>query len=357
MNTLEMWSNKTFAVPAATAWSLTDLGEAIGKQALFTKQSPQKLKALREHALIESAVSSNRIEGVEVDQKRIGTLMFGKSALRDRDEEEVRGYRDALNLIHSRGRKLPVTEKTIRELHRVSRSAGAGSWDAGKYKKQDGDIIERYADGRSRVRFKPTSAKETPKAMKRLVKTWNQVLDDRRIPPLLALAAFNLDFLCIHPFRDGNGRASRLLMLLQSQHLGLDVGRYVSLERTIEQNKERYYETLHASSVGWHDAKHNPWKYVDFALFIFKEAYREFESRVGQTAEPKGAKAELVRSAIHAQNSPFRLVDIEKDCPSVGRDWIRIVLREMKSNGEIRSLGRGPGAQWEKILNKRTTLK
>ena len=165
MMTLRQFSREGLAVPGATAWSLTDLGEAIGKQALFTRQSPQRLKVLREHALIESAVSSNRIEGVEVDQKRIGTLLFGKAALRDRDEEEVRGYRDALKLIHTQGRKLPISEATILRLHQLARGE---IWDAGKYKEKDADIIERSTDGRTRVRFKPISAKQTPGAGDRL---------------------------------------------------------------------------------------------------------------------------------------------------------------------------------------------
>lgn len=151
MTTLRQFTSKPETIPASTSWYLADLGEARGKQELFTKQSPQRLKVLREHALIESAVSSNRIEGVTVDQARIGTVIFGKSLLRDRDEEEVRGYRDALKLIHEQGAKLPVSETTIKKLHRLTRG---DIWDAGKYKDKDADIIEKYPDGRERVRFK-----------------------------------------------------------------------------------------------------------------------------------------------------------------------------------------------------------
>jgi hypothetical protein len=165
MNTLIQFSKSLTSIPASVGWYLGDLGEAVGRQQLFTKQSPQRLKALREHALIESAVSSNRIEGVEVDQKRIGTVLFGTPSLRDRDEEEVRGYRQALDLIHAEGRKLPVSEEVIRQLHQLARGE---IWDAGKYKERDGDIIERYADGRERVRFSPTSAAGTPEAMSEL---------------------------------------------------------------------------------------------------------------------------------------------------------------------------------------------
>jgi fido (protein-threonine AMPylation protein) len=333
---------------------LADLGEARGKQELFTKQSPQRLKVLREHALIESAVSSNRIEGVTVDQSRVGTVIFGKSLLKDRDEEEVRGYRDALKLIHEQGAKLPVSEITIKKLHRLTRG---DIWDAGKYKGKDSDIIEKYPDGRERVRFKAVSTAETEAFMHELLELWNRSLHERWVHPLIALAAFNLDFLCIHPFRDGNGRVSRLILLLQCYRLGYEVGRYISLERLIEENKERYYETLEQSSQGWHEGKHNPWPYVNYLLYIFESAYKEFEERVGQTASPKGAKTELVLNAIRRRSGAFRLADIEQACPGVGREWIRVLLANLRNWGEVACRGRGPAARWRYKGRKRSTLK
>ena len=267
MMTLRNFSGKPEMIPAITSWYLADLGEARGKQELFTRQAPQKLKVLREHALIESAVSSNRIEGVEVEQKRIHTLIFGKPLLKDRDEEEIRGYRDALNFIHGQGANIPISEKTILKFHQMIRGE---IWDAGKYKEKDGDIIEKYADGRQRVRFKTVKAEKTPEAVRKLFEIWNECLSEKWVHPLIALPAFNLDFLCIHPFRDGNGRVSRLLMLLQCYHLGYEVGRYISLERLIEQNKERYYETLEQSSQGWHEGTHDPWPYINYLLYILK---------------------------------------------------------------------------------------
>ena len=202
---------------------------------------------MREHALIESAVSSNRIEGVTVEPGRVKAVVLGKTLLQDRDEEEVRGYRQALDVIHKRGVDLPISEETILELHRLARG---DIWDAGKYKEKDGDIIERYPDGRQRVRFKTVPTAKTPAAMDRLLEMWGLCLKERWVHPLVALAAFNLDFLCIHPFRDGNGRVFRLLLLLQTYHLGYEVGRYISLERLIEENKERYYETLEIEFPG-----------------------------------------------------------------------------------------------------------
>ena len=354
MMTLRQFKSKPETIPATTSWYLADLGEARGKQELFTRQSPQRLKVLRENAMIESAVSSNRIEGVTVDQARVRTVILGKSPSRDRDEEEVRGYRDALKLIHDQGTKLPVSEETILTLHRLCRGE---IWDAGKYKEKDSDIIERYPNGRERVRFKTVTAKKTPSSMKELIELWQQCLEERWVHPLIAMAAFNLDFLCIHPFRDGNGRVSRLMLLLQCYHLGYDVGRYISLERLIEQNKERYYETLGQSSEGWHEGRHDPWPYVNYLLYTLKTAYREFEEHVGQIASPKGAKTELVLKAIKAQTGEFRLVDIERACPGVGRDWIRVLLADLRKSGEAKCRGKGPAARWIFGGRKRTTLK
>src|SRR5437667_3974592 len=172
-------------IPTTTAWYLADLGEARGKQELFTKQSPQRLKILREHALIESAISSNRIEGVTVDQSRVKAVVLGKSLLRDRDEQEIRGYRDALKLIHEHRAQLAISEKTILRLHRLSR---ANIGDAGKYKQKDSDIIEKLPDGRVRVRFKTVSSRKTRAAMRELIDAWRDSLDERAVLPLIGMA-------------------------------------------------------------------------------------------------------------------------------------------------------------------------
>jgi len=343
--TLRQFALRPKRIPAATSWYLADLGEARGKQELYTKQSPHKLKALREHAIIESAVSSNRIEGIEVDQARIRTIVFGKALLRDRDEEEVRGYREALRLVHEQAAKVPIEEDTILQLHSLVRG---GVWDAGQYRKKGGEIIEILPDGRRRVRFKATAAPKIPAALQELTEHWRACLEERWAHPLIALAGFNLDFLCIHPFRDGNGRVSRLLLLLQCYHLGYDVGRYISLERLIEQNKERYYETLELSSRRWHQGKHNPWPYINHVLYVLKTAYAEFEQRLGRIKPPRGAKTELVRSAIDAFRGDFSLTQLERACPGVSRGMIRRVLRQLKDAEAVVCLGRGPGAQWRK---------
>lgn len=345
MNTLKQFGTRSVPVPASAVWYLTDLAESRGRQDMFTRQAPQRLKALREHALVESAVSSNRIEGVQIDAARVATVVFGRPLLRDRDEEEVRGYRDALALIHEQGAKLPVTEETVQRLHRMTRGE---IWDAGQYKERDGDIIEKYPDGRERIRFRTVPAAETPAAMAELVSLWDECLRDRLTQPMVALAAFNLDFLCVHPFRDGNGRVSRLLLLLQCYHLGFEVGRYISLERLIEENKDRYYETLETSSQGWHEGKHDPWPYIHFVLYILKTAHKEFERRVGDVAVPRGAKTDRIHDAVNAFPGEFTILDLERACPGISRDMVRRVLRDMKNADQVECLGRGPGARWRK---------
>ena len=332
-------------MPPATAWYLSDLGEFRGKQELYTRQSPQRLKALREHALIESAVSSNRIEGVTLEPARVRDVLISpKPLFRDRDEEEVRGYRDALTWIHQDAKRIPISNETVKRLHAITRGQ---VWDAGLYKERDGDIIERYADGSERVRFRTESAKQTLAAMDQLIADWQNCLEERWVPPMIALAAFNLDFLCIHPFRDGNGRVSRLLWLLQSYQIGLEVGRYISLERLVEQNKQRYYETLERSSLGWHEGKHDPWPYINYVLSIIKAAYQEFVERVGETSEPRGSKTQLVLEVIGNMSGTFSLTDLERACPGVSRDMIRRILNTQRGQ-MVDCLGRGPGALWQK---------
>jgi Fic family protein len=347
MMTLRQWSADDARVPMATTWALEELGRAMGLQELFTRQSPQKLKVLREHALIESAQSSNRIEGVEVDPARMGTLVFGAPMYRDRNEEEVAGYQKALTPIHESGRSLAVTQETIRRLHQLSRGK---VWDAGQYKERAEPIIERRPGQDDRVRFMPVAAgAATEAAMAELVAAYDTISRDRRVSPLVLMAGVVLDFLCIHPFRDGNGRTSRLLALLLCYRAGAEVGRYISLERIIEQNKERYYETLQQSSSGWHEGRHNPWPFVNYMLWIVMQAYQEFEQRVGETAEPMGAKAQLIREVIGRQAGSFSVGDLERLCPGVGRDWIRMVLRKLRDENRVRSFGHGAAARWERI--------
>jgi len=348
MQTIAKFSAGLKTIPAAVTWYLADIAEAKGKQDLYTNQSPRKLKALREHALIESAVSSNRIEGVEIDRKRVGTVIFGRPLLKDRNEEEIQGYRDALQWIHIDNKTIQFDETTIKKLHHKSRGE---IWDSGKYKEKDGDIIERLPNGDTRVRFKTVSAENTNQAMKVLVSLYDEQRKIKVVHPLLAIAACNLDFLCIHPFRDGNGRVSRLLLLLQLYHAGYEVGRYVSLERLFEEHKERYYETLEISSQFWHEGKHDPWLYINFLLYILKKAYSEFIERVKKFKSPKGAKTELVIEQIRKMHGEFTLSQLQSKCPDVSRDMVRKVLKDLQKLKKVVSKGRGVGARWRRKGN------
>jgi len=349
MKTIHPWSTEIPQIPTATVWLLNDLAEYKGRQELFTRQAPQRLQVLREHALVESAVSSNRIEGVEVDQKRIGTVLFGKGHLQDRDEEEVRGYQEALSWIHREGASIPIASETLLKLHRLTRP---NIWDSGQFKQADGEIIEKHPDGRITLRFKPLSAEETPEAIEQLCTDTSRLLISREVPAMVVLAAFNLDFLCIHPFRDGNGRVSRLLILLLMYHLGFEAGRYISLERIIEQSKERYYETLYQSSQEWHAGQHNPWVYVNYLLHIIKELHGEFESRFEGVTIPVGGKTDAIQRAIESFTEPFHITQLQKKCPEAGIDLIRKVLGRMRKDGSLECSGRGKLAQWRVVGNR-----
>lgn len=346
--TLTNFSAGLKTVPAGVTWYLSDIAEAKGKHDMYTNQSPQKLKTLREHALIESAISSNRMEGVEIERERVGTVVFGKPIFKDRNEEEIQGYRNALQWIHDEHKTIQFNEATIKKLHQMSRGT---IWDAGSYKEKDSDIIERLPDGEIRVRFKTVSAENTPQAMKELVSLYGELAKTKVVHPLLAIAACNLDFLCIHPFRDGNGRVSRLLLLLQLYHAGYEVGRYISLERLIEEHKERYYETLEISSQGWHEGKHDPWAYINFLLYILKQAYGEFIERVAKIETSRGEKTELVIDQIRKMSGEFTLSQLQSKCPGVSREMIRKVLKDLQKSNKVASQGRGPAARWRRKGN------
>jgi len=322
---------------------MNSISEYKGKQELYAKQSPQILKTLLEAALIESAESSNRIEGVTVDKVRLKPLVIGHSKPRDRSEEEVAGYRKALDLIHAKHKSLRITPEIIKELHRLCRGE---SWDAGKWKEKDNDIIRKHLDGRVEVIFKPVSAAKTPKIMKQLCLTYEHSVSQLKYPDLYAVACLVLDFLSIHPFRDGNGRVSRLLTLLALYQHGFMVGKYISLERIVEQSKETYYETLNKSSQKWHEAKHNVMPWFNYFLGTMLAAYKEFEERAGNIKPARGAKTEIVIAAIGKQIGDFSISDIERACPSVSRVMIKKVFLQMQKEKKIKSLGKGQSAKW-----------
>jgi Fic family protein len=336
------------AIPMETAWYLTDLAEAKGRLQHLTQAAPQRLRALHEAALAESAHASNRIEGLGFDASGGRELIFGGPRLHNPREGEVRRYRAALALIHGSSAgssdRPAVSEETVLELHRLVRGQAD---DGGHYRQEDLEILEKGPDGRAR-RLTIVSARETPEAMGELVDLWNR-FGNRTIPPLLALAAFNLDFLNIHPFRDGTGRVARLLFVLQCCRLGIDVVRYVSIERTIEENRERYYETLEESSRGWHRGAYSSWPYLNYMLFIVKQAYRELEKRFGQTGARRGEKSEVVIAAINRMSGDFSIADLLAECPGAGADWVRHILQTLRQSGTAECLGRGRSARWRRL--------
>jgi len=339
-------TTKDLNLPLGAVWLMNSISEYKGKQELYKKQSPQIIKALVEMALIESAESSNRIEGVTVEKQRLRPLIIDRSRPRDRSEEEVAGYRKALDLIHKKYKTLEIAPKTIKELHRLSHAETA---DAGKWKEKNNDIIRKNPDGSVEVIFKPVDAKVTPEAMEKLCLSYRYSLDQLKYPALYAVACLILDFLCIHPFRDGNGRVSRLLTLLVLYHHGYEVGKYISLERIIEQSKETYYEALQKSSLNWHKARHDISPWLHYFLGTVNSAYKEFEQKAGCIKSPKGAKTEIVRQAVNNQLGEFSISDIEKLCPSVSRDMVRVVFRQLQREKKIACLGKGQSARWRRI--------
>lgn len=257
------------------------------------------------------------------------------------------GYRDVLAAIHAGHDKARVSTDLIldwhRSLYRYSEERG-GAW-----KEKDNTILEVRPDGRQVVRFQPVSALATPKFMDRLLALHHQAADKAEADPLLLIATFILDFECVHPFRDGNGRIGRLLTLLLLYQAGYEVGRYISLERIVEESKETYYEALYKSSLGWHESKHDLRPWWNYFLGMLTAAYKEFESRVGAITTAKGAKREMVRSAIERLSERFTIGDLKRVCPGVSYPTLQRALADLRKDGKVKCLGRGPDSQWERI--------
>jgi Fic family protein len=334
-------------LPISSVWLMNAISEYKGKQELYAHQSPQILKALVELALIESAESSNRIEGITVQRNRLKPLVIGHSKPRDRSEEEVAGYRKALGLIHDKHKSLRITPETIKELHRL---CCGETWDAGKWKEKNNDIVRKYPDGRVEVIFKPVSAAETPGMIKQLCLAYENSITQLKYPDLYAIACLILDFLSIHPFRDGNGRVSRLLTLLALYQHGFQVGKYISIERITEQSKQTYYESLNKSSQKWHQAKHDCLPWSNYFLGTILAAYKEFEERAGNIKSSRGAKTAIVMKAIESQHGEFSISDIERACLNVSRVMIKKVLLRQQKDKKIKCLGKGQSAKWERMV-------
>ena len=322
------------------------LREFKGRQDLHKKQIPQALETLRQAAVIQSTESSNRIEGVTAPLKRIQSLVAEKTTPRNRSEQEIAGYRDVLNTIHANHADIPFTTGIVLQFHRdLYQYAGEG----GRWKPADNEIVERHPDGKMVVRFRPVPAFATPEHMERLHERFRAACDEGKIEPLFLIAAYVLDFLCIHPFFDGNGRMARLLTLLLLYRAGYEVGRYISLERIVERSKESYYDVLQKSSIGWHEGRHDLIPWTEYFLGIVTAAYKELEERVGTLTSARGAKSEMVLDAIRATFGEFSVKELQARCPHVGIDLIRRILREQRQAGNLECLGRGPDARWRRL--------
>jgi len=335
------------ALPPGAVRSISELGAHRGRQELFGAQFPQALDVLREVAVIQSVESSNRIEGVVAAPERLAALVAEKTTPTDRSEQEIAGYRDALAFVHANaGHIWPVTNGVVLQLNRYMNSFMADP--GGAWKGTNNDIVEWTPEGEKRIRFAPVAAHLVDDAMRDIHGGLHDSWESGRIDPLVLSAAYVLDFLCVHPFIDGNGRMSRLLTLVLLYRAGIDVGRYISIERIVENSRESYYEALAKSSEGWHEAKHDLLPWLEYFLGVLLVAYREFESRVGAVQSQRGTKRDLVIDCVRHLPVQFRFADVERGCPAVSRPTIERALAQMRDTGEIRLLKSGRDAVWQR---------
>lgn len=322
------------------------LGEYKGKQDLYTQQTPQVIATLKQAAIIQSAESSNRIEGITILPERLKAIMLQHSKPKDRPESEIIGYRNVLAKIHEQSESMEVTPAALLQFHEAMlKGSGISS---GHWKRKDNTIEEKLPDGRWVTRFVPATAQETPYYIEESCKQFSRAWEEEKISRLLLIPAFIFDFLCIHPFADGNGRISRLLTILLLHKAGYDVGRYISLERIIEETKESYYNVLRACSQKWHEGRHTIKPWWEYFLTVLLKAYQELEERTGIITQGRGAKTQLVQGAVENMPSTFSISDIERACPSVGRDMIRVVLNRLRDEGKLKITAVGRGAKWKK---------
>lgn len=348
MQTLRHIDEKLGLVPGRIVTQLGRIDEGRGREALYRQQRPAALERLVRVARIQSAESSNAIEGVLATPKRLRELMDERTDPRNRSEAEIAGYRSVLDLIHQSAASMPLTANIVLQLHRdlYQFSAEPG----GRWKPTDNHIEERRPDGTAVVVFDTVPFAATAAAMDELHARMAPALAAGLHHLILLTGAYVLDFLCIHPFRDGNGRMARLLTLLLLYRGGYGVGRYVSLERLIESTKDSYYETLRRSSKGWHEGEHDPWPWIDYFTGILVAAYDTFESRVA-TQTARGAKSEAIVSYVDSlpAGGEFRLTDVRVIASGTSASHISKVLARLRDEGRIAPVGRGRGAHWVRL--------
>lgn len=310
-----------------------------GKQEMYLKQRPEELEKLVEIAKIQSTEASNAIEGIVTTSTRIRQLVEEKTAPRNRDEQEIAGYRDALNIIHENFDAIPITRNYILQLHKVLYSHMNNPM-AGQTKSVQNYISATYPDGHTETLFTPLAPFETPEALDRICDEYNRVIGNMEAEPLIVIPIFIHDFLCIHPFNDGNGRMSRLLTTLLLYRNGFYVGKYISLEAKIAKNKDLYYAALCQAQEGWHEGTEDAVPFIKYLLGIILSAYRDFEDRFSLVEQKKPA-LETVRQATLNKIGRFSKQDIRELCPALSVSSIEGALRKLVASGELKREGNG----------------
>lgn len=310
-----------------------------GKQEMYLKQRPEELEKLVEIAKVQSTEASNAIEGIVTTSTRIRQLVEEKTAPRNRDEQEIAGYRDALNIIHENFDAIPITRNYILQLHKVLYSHMNNSM-AGQTKSVQNYISATYPNGHTETLFTPLAPFETPEALERICDEYNRVIGNMEAEPLIVIPIFIHDFLCIHPFNDGNGRMSRLLTTLLLYRNGFYVGKYISLEAKIAKNKDLYYAALRQAQEGWHEGTEDAVPFIKYLLGIILSAYRDFEDRFSLVEQKKPA-LETVRQATLSKIGRFSKQDIRELCPALSVSSIEGALRKLVASGELKREGSG----------------
>lgn len=311
----------------------------MGKQELFLKQRPEELDKLVEIAKVQSTEASNAIEGIVTTSTRVRQLVEEKTTPKNRSEKEISGYRDVLKLIHENFEVLPVTRNYILQLHKILYSY-ANNPMAGQTKNVQNHISAAHPDGHVETLFTPLAPYETPEALDRICEEYNRVIGNMELEPLIAIPVFIHDFLCIHPFNDGNGRMSRLLTTLLLYRNGFYVGRYISLEAKIAKNKDLYYDALAESQKGWHEGAENVVPFIKYMLGTILAAYKDFEERVA-LVEVKLSALEMVRRASQNKIGQFNKQDIRELCPTLSDSSIEGAFRKLVASGELQKKGNG----------------
>ena len=311
----------------------------VGKQELYLKQRPEELEKLVEIAKIQSTEASNAIEGIETTSTRVRQLVEEKTTPKNRDEQEIAGYRDVLNIIHESFDAIPITQNYILQLHKIMYSHMNNPL-AGRTKNVQNYISATYPDGHTETLFTPLAPYETPDALDKICEEYNRVIGNYEVEPLIVIPIFIHDFLCIHPFNDGNGRMSRLLTTLLLYRNGFFVGKYISLEAKIAKNKDLYYEALGRSQNDWHNGKEDAVPFIKYILGTILAAYKDFEDRFA-IVEKKLPALEMVRKASQNKIGRFTKQDIRELCPSLSVSSIEGALRKMVASGELKREGTG----------------